>query len=155
MNFEIQNPRTLRLFFADKNLFNTAKNLLESLGFPVIEFFDSPKTESTVLLDSFFLRSGLGEYFHQMNSELPLLCVIEEAETGNIPSLMTEPVDEFIILQNDWRSQPFPRNTEALNQSEYLRLLGRTNREFGKGLWTSLMQQWQEFSLQKTVKVCV
>lgn len=141
----VESPQcNILLLTADQQLFQGISKNLRAHHFTVLDSWEDESIHA-VIMDSFFLFSGAGPHFYKTNHDVPLLCAIEE-KTKNRSEVRDglKYVDELILLPEKWRQR---KTEEALQtiveNSQYLKFIKRSEYDFGKGLWASFIQYFQ------------
>lgn len=139
MNETIPRTKKLLLLVNDVSVFEASKTLFEMKGFEVCEDFESAEEFDLVLLDSFFMLSGMAEFLKKENPLLPVVLLSYGPE--NLKPQHAKHIYDEIGIPHFGIRQAGAWLASWFETAKAQFLFEQFPKEFGSGLWVDTIQR--------------
>lgn len=140
MNDETEPVKKVLLLVSHPKVFKAMESALQEVECRMTDHFDDGLDAHLVIMDSFYLNSGMAAFVKKESPESLTLLVLLPNENFECDSKLSGVIDDIIALEPYHRHEDifFPAVDWLRNAWHYS--FGRLfSKEFGTGLWVSLM----------------
>lgn len=128
------------LLVSNPKAFKVLGAALEGVGCQIADNFEGDLDVDLVIIDLFYLKAGMADFVKARRLGIPILLVLFSNETLKFEKQFTDRIDDVIVLEACKRPEDsLFLAVHRLKNALHFRSEKFPSKEFGAGLWASLM----------------
>ena len=130
------------LALSNPEVFQTIEAALKKVGCEVTDDFEAAGDGDVVVMDSFYQKSGMANFIKIRNNHTVTFLILLEKEKSGFQERLAEHIDHTFILESHQTPEDlFSAMVDWFKDSCALSVPNFSSREFGNGLWVSMISQ--------------